>query len=211
MNLYKEFYRKYKKQDIHTIPISRFNSLHEIIKSLNVEGDTAELGVAFGGTIKLINHYLKDRTIYAYDTFEGFAALPKEFTKEENKRWKDWGSKDQQLRQWKEEIKELNTLENVQIRKGVFPFTANKEKDKTFSFVHIDTDIYFSTMIGLEFFYPRMVKGGTIVIDDLFKPGDSRFNQVQRAVQHYFKDKGLDYKELVDFKDNIGHGVIIKG
>jgi hypothetical protein len=45
----------------------------------------------------------------------------------------------------------------------------------------------------------------------LFKPGNSRFNQVQRAVQHYFKDKGLDYKELVDFRDNIGHGVIIKG
>jgi len=210
MNLYKEFYRKYQNQQTKTIPSERFRSIDGILRSLKVEEDIAELGVAYGGTIKLINHYFKDTTIYAFDTFEGFAALPKEYTEKEADRWKDWGTK---TIEWDKVLEELKQLENVILKKGIFPDTTIGLENNTYSFVHIDTDIYLSTMVGLEYFYPRMVKGGTIVIDDLFSPTKligSTFPQVRSAVKDYFEKQGIDYTKIVDFKNNIGHGVIIK-
>ena len=35
-----------------------------------------------------------------------------------------------------------------------------------FSLVHLDADLYSSTLAGLEFFYPRMVPGGIIIVHD---------------------------------------------
>ena len=35
-----------------------------------------------------------------------------------------------------------------------------------YRFVHIDVDIYEPTYACLEYFHPRMVEGGLIVIDD---------------------------------------------
>ena len=209
MGLYEQFYRKYKEQQYFTIPKYRFESINNILKGLKVEGDIAELGVAYGGTIKLINHYFKDRPIYAFDTFEGFAALPKEFTENEGKRWKDWGTK---TIEWDNVLKELKQLDNVILKKGIFPFTAEDTQNNTFSFVHIDTDIYLSTIIGLDYLYDKVVKGGVIVIDDLFSPRamGSTFPQVRRAVIDFFNKRGLDYRQYVDFKNDIGHGIIRK-
>ena len=43
-----------------------------------------------------------------------------------------------------------------------FPEVAHER----FAFVHIDVDIYQPTKDSLEFFYPRLVEGGVIQIDD---------------------------------------------
>lgn len=208
MSLYTQFYRQYDLQEIHTIPEERFKSLASIFKDFKVEGDIAELGVAHGGTTKLLNHFFSNRTIYAFDTFEGFAALPNKYTDNESKRWKDWGTK---KIQWQEVIKELKQLGNIVLRKGIFPDTTIGLENKTYSLVHIDTDIYLSTIYGLDYFYDRMVEGGIIIIDDLFRPHDKRFRQVSTAVTDFFNKRELNWRELVDFKGNIGHGVIIKG
>jgi hypothetical protein len=50
---------------------------------------------------------------------------------------------------------------------GVFPHSITDEmRNDRYSFVSIDCDIYQGTMAGLNFFWPRMVNGGMIIVHD---------------------------------------------
>ena len=60
----------------------------------------------------------------------------------------------------------LKDFKFVEIFKGWIPEKFNKVKDKKFSFVHIDVDLYEPTLQSLEFFFPRLIEGGIIVCDD---------------------------------------------
>jgi O-methyltransferase len=53
-------------------------------------------------------------------------------------------------------------LANMRVEwdKGLFPHTAEAVKDKVFGFVHLDVDLYESTLAGLKFFYPHLFPGG---------------------------------------------------
>lgn len=77
--------------------------------------------------------------------------------------------------------------ENIVIKKGFFPDTALNVKD-FFCYVHLDMDIYQSTMDGLKFFWPRMVEQGIIMIDDYYNdhcPG------VKKAVDEFCAANGI--------------------
>jgi O-methyltransferase len=66
-----------------------------------------------------------------------------------------------------EAVKEyLSSFRNIQIHPGAFEDTCAEVTDATFSLVHIDVDIYRSTVHCLEFFWPRLCDGGVIVADD---------------------------------------------
>ena len=75
--------------------------------------------------------------------------------------------------------------------------------DKTFSFVHIDVDLYEPAKDSLEFFYPRMAEGGIILMDDY---GLGTCPGVTSAGQEFFSDKP---EKLVSL--SAGAGYIIKG
>ena len=49
---------------------------------------------------------------------------------------------------------------------GLFPGTAEAVKDRRFCFVYVDADIHRSVRASLEFFYPRLVAGGWLMLDD---------------------------------------------
>ena len=57
-----------------------------------------------------------------------------------------------------------------------------------YCFVNLDMDLYQPTYEGLKFFYPRMKKGGVILVHDYFSgfylPG------VKNAVYDYERDSG---------------------
>ncbi len=63
--------------------------------------------------------------------------------------------------------------------------TATPVSGKRFSFVHLDVDIYESTLACLTFFYPRMTKGGCIISHDYPLGSDG----VRRAFDEFFSDK----------------------
>lgn len=66
-----------------------------------------------------------------------------------------------------EAVKEyLSAFRNIRIHQGAFEDTCTEVKDATFSLVHIDVDIYRSTVNCLEFFWPRLCDGGIIIVDD---------------------------------------------
>ena len=68
--------------------------------------------------------------------------------------------------------------------KGYFPDTAGPVKEKKFCLVNIDVDIFESVKACMEFFYPRMSRGGVIICHDY-----SRFPGVLEAVDTFFQDK----------------------
>ena len=175
-----------------TIPIHRLFSFMSEAKMANLlDGDVAEFGVANGATTMFISLLCPEKTIYAFDTFEGFSPLGDDFFKtsddnswsDDTPHWRNWGSDFN----WKRTIERLENIHNVVIKKGIFPDTTKGMEDKKFSLVHIDVDIYESTKVGLEYFWDRMVDGGMILIDDFDLNGKS-FPQVYHAVKDFFRE-----------------------
>jgi hypothetical protein len=60
----------------------------------------------------------------------------------------------------------LGEFDFIDYYKGWIPERFAEVADKTFSFVHLDVDLYEPTLEGLKFFWPRLVDGGAIVVDD---------------------------------------------
>ena len=91
---------------------------------------------------------------------------------------------------------------NVKVIKGVFPHSVKSniiDTDK-FCFVHLDADQYESTINALTFFYPKMVKRGVIVLDDI-----NWLHGVDKAVNYFLSDKEETLIHSVEFQ-----GYIIK-
>ncbi len=121
-------------------------------KTEKIKGEIAEVGVYKGGSAKLICEATK-KQVHIFDTFEGLPEIseydnPKEFKKE------DFFASLESVKNY------LKNYSNISFYKGFFPSTAEPIKNKIFSFVHLDVDIYESTLDCLKFFYPRMQGGG---------------------------------------------------
>ncbi len=154
-------------------------------RTQKVNGDIAEVGVFQGGSSKLICEAKKGRPLHLFDTFEG---LP-ELSKEDEQGYFSKGEFDEVKL---EEVKSyLKKYSNVYFYKGFFPSTAKPIKDKKFSFVNLDVDIYESTLSCLKFFYPRMSKGGIIISHDYINAIG-----VRKAFERFFRDKKEPIIEL---------------
>ena len=120
-------------------------------------GEMAELGVASGASAKLISEYAPSRTLHLFDTFEG---LP-DVTEVDSPHFARG-----QFSSRVADVREYLGGRNVRFYKGLFPATAEPVKDRLFSFVHLDADLYESTIAGLQFFYPRMCPGAILICHD---------------------------------------------
>jgi hypothetical protein len=61
----------------------------------------------------------------------------------------------------------LASYPNVHFCPGFFPQSAVAlPADLVFKLVHLDVDLHRSTLDGLRFFYPRLLRGGLIVLHD---------------------------------------------
>lgn len=127
----------------------------ELMGVLNLEGNTAEIGVYKGFTSKLIHTFTKDRTHYCYDTFCGIQGASSEIDMH----------KDGEFSCSLNEVKKNINLPNIIYKVGYFPDTF-QESDNKFIFVHSDTDTYIGTKTTIECFKDIMVKGGKIMFDD---------------------------------------------
>lgn len=149
--------------------------INSAVKSTDkLSGDIAEVGVYRGGSAKLICQGKGDRTLHLFDTFEG---LPHD---DEG----DSGFVKGMYSANYEDVKRAFANEkNVYLYKGWFPDTAGPIKDRKFSFVHLDVDLYESTVACLNFFYDRMEKGGILLSHDYEQEG------VKKAFTEFFKGK----------------------
>jgi len=150
--------------------------------TVKIEGDIAEVGVYRGGSARLMCEVRGSRGLYLFDTFEG---LPEANTGDERFGSGQYAASYDKVRAY------LSAFPNVHLFKGLFPATAGPITGKRFSFVHLDVDLYESTRDSLEFFYPRVSRGGIILIHDyLWAEG------VRRAVQEFCSGRPEPILEL---------------
>lgn len=144
-----------------------------------IEGDFAEVGVFRGRSAEIIKNNAPDKKLYLFDTFTG---LPDRVLEEDRKHYMEPGDMKVNLFEVKEY---LSKYKDIHIYPGEFPKDTSKViKDKQFAFAHIDVDIYHSTKEAIEFFYPRMNKGGIILVHDY-----PIHTGVKRAIDEFMKGK----------------------
>lgn len=158
------------------------------ITSLNkngIEGAMAEVGVYRGDASRLLHVLAPHRTLYLFDTFEGFPS-------------QDLDRQDDRFRDTSVEAVRANIgdTHNVVFRKGYFPETALGLENESFAFVMLDADLYAPTYEGLKFFYPRMTTGGFIFLHDYNSP--ESHGAVSRAANEFLADKPEKLIELPD-------------
>jgi O-methyltransferase len=140
-----------------------------------IPGDMVEFGVAYGASARIIAEYGGGRTLHLFDTFSG---LPKP-TEHDSDRFYE-GSYSCSLQSVQDYLKGLP----CRFYEGYFPGTAKAVEGQTFSFAHLDVDLYESTLAGLQFFYPRMSRGGILISHDYQSAAG-----VDKAFNEFFADK----------------------
>lgn len=156
------------------------------IKERNIPGNMAELGVWKGEFSKIFNRFLPEKKLYLFDTFEGFAVDKDKVQKEDENAFKDT-SIDLVL-------SKMKTPENCIIKKGWFPKTTEGVEDD-FCLVSLDADLYEPIYAGLEYFYPRLVKGGYILVHDY---NNFHYKGVKEAVNEFCKKYEIGFVPIVD-------------
>jgi hypothetical protein len=143
-----------------------------------LKGDIAEIGVYQGGSARLICKYKGDRHLHLFDTFEGLPELNQFDTSNEFHKGQFNNTSTSLI------AKLLKDYPNVHIHRGYFPATSGPVENKTFSLVNLDVDLYQTTKDALDFFYPRMEKGGIIMSHDYINA-----DGVRKAFDDFFADK----------------------
>ena len=168
----------------------------------NIAGSLAELGVYKGSTAKLIHHYVPERQLHLFDTFEGFTSRSVSAEKGHTD-FQTKGSKfsDTSITQVRNYISPQN--DNVTFHQGYFPDSLTEDfPEQSFAFVHLDADLYEPTLEGLKYFYPRMSKHGILLVHDY-----NAWIGARKAVDDFFADKD----ELpVPMPDKSGSVLIVK-
>jgi Predicted nucleoside-diphosphate sugar epimerases len=142
-------------------------------------GAVAEAGVFRGEFAKEINYYFSDRSLYLFDTFDGFNQDDIKYEQEASLVTANYMKNLSE----KTVLDKMSDKERVTICKGYFPETAIAlNLDIPFCFVNLDMDLYKPTYEGLAYFYPRMCTGGCILIHDYFS---GAYPNVKRAIKDY--------------------------
>lgn len=146
-----------------------------------VPGEVGQVGVFRGGSARLLAEAFKgtSKKLYLFDTFRGMPAVLSNI---------DMHHKGDFSETSLEEVKKLFVAlsEDPVFVPGFFPETAAPFKEKKFSFVYSDGDIYQTVKDSLLFFYPRLTKGGYMFFDDY---RGKRTPGVEKALTEFLQGK----------------------
>jgi hypothetical protein len=170
----------------------------QIIKE-GLIGQIAELGVYKGNTAILLATLARKlrSTAYLLDTYEGFDAADLVGIDADKSRV----FADTSL----EAVRSLVGERNVRYVKGHFPDSASSlPPDVRFCLVHIDCDLYSPFTAALHYFYPRLIRGGFLVMHDY---SGSYWNGAEKAIDEFFSGKP---ERIVPIPDKSGTAVVRK-
>lgn len=119
-------------------------------------GAMAELGVYRGGSAKLMALACPKKPIFLFDTFTG---LPSPTGVDLHQAG--------EFANGMEDVAGWMAGSEFWLVPGRFPESIPDDLDgERFALVHLDGDLYETTRDGLAWFWPRLVAGGRIVLDD---------------------------------------------
>jgi O-methyltransferase len=123
-------------------------------------GAFAEAGVFKGGSARLICEEKGEAPLHLFDVFEGLQGHPVAGGEEVQRHFGRTHGTFAEVRRL------LVSYPDVHIHAGLFPETTAGLDQLRFSFVHLDLDLPGPTLAALEFFHPRLVAGGILILDD---------------------------------------------
>ncbi|GAB4517654.1 MAG: hypothetical protein OHK0046_24440 [Anaerolineae bacterium] len=177
------FPRHIRRQDI-----SRFIARYELFKMmLPVNGSIVECGVFAGAGLMTWMHlssifepYNHLRRVIGFDTFEGFPSVhEKDFAEGASEHLHEGALSThasmyeelQALAAIHDQNRPLGHIPKVHLVKGdatkTVPQFVEDNPHMLISLLYLDYDIYEPTKVSLEALYPRVVKGGLVVFDEL--------------------------------------------
>ena len=151
-------------------------NLSLVDKFKHIKGDVIECGTWKGGMIGGIATMLQDqkRTYFLCDSYEGLPPA-KEIDGKAAIDWQNDTTSEHYLDNCTAEENDahsamkLSKASEYRILKGWFDKTLLTLDDgQTFAILRLDGDWYESTMTCLEILFPKVVKGGIIIIDDYY-------------------------------------------
>jgi O-methyltransferase len=184
----------------------RLFGLIEAIKYLhknNISGDIVECGVWKGGSMMAVATVLKDlndldRNLFLYDTFEGMSAptendiavtgeaaaaqLEKDHNKETNLVWAY-----SPLEEVKQNIESTNyPAQRIHYIKGKVEDTIPATMPGEIALLRLDTDWYESTKHEMIHLFPKLKKGGVLIIDDF-----GHWEGAKKAIVEYIEENKI--------------------
>jgi hypothetical protein len=126
-----------------------------------IPGDFAEVGVWKGNTAAVLARLAQDRQVYLFDTFSGFNVRDIQGIDAN----KDVVFDDTSIELVRDVVG--REQQNCHYVPGWFPDSASEEhRQRQYAVVSLDCDLYHPMKAGLEFFYPRMPRGGIMFLHD---------------------------------------------
>lgn len=162
--------------------------IHEISETAPI-GDFVECGSYHGSSAGVLAKNCK-KTLHLFDSWEGLPKLS------------EFDNKFYETQTWTyalEDIKRnLKNFDNIKYYKGWYPDRFH-EVDHEISLLHIDASLYNSTKVSLEYFWPKLIKGGYLIVN--FHEGYSTGSE--KAVLEQF-----EVTEITKY--DLGVGLIVK-
>ncbi|OGJ87022.1 MAG: macrocin O-methyltransferase [Candidatus Raymondbacteria bacterium RifOxyA12_full_50_37] len=178
------------------IGLKRLDNIQFCVESVikdKIPGDLIETGVWRGGAIIFMRAILKahgvtDRVVWAADSFEGLPAPDVEkYPADAGSRFHQFKVLQVTLESVKANIEKYGMLDDqVKFLKGWFTDTLPGAPIKNLAVLRLDGDMYESTMDGLINLYPKVSKGGFIIVDDY------GIAECQKAIDDYRKQNSVN-------------------
>jgi O-methyltransferase len=193
------------------------NAVRYVVKD-EVPGAVVECGVWRGGSMAAAAMTLarlgcSDRHLYLFDTFEG---MPQPGARDIN--WEGENALDIYRRRqgrrgggsdWcyapEEEVARVMSLcgydqSKIHLVKGRVEETLPAAAPERISLLRLDTDWYESTRHELAHLFPRLVRGGVLIIDDY-----GHWNGAREATDEYFSQQGVSiFLHRADYTVRVG-------
>ena|SRR5579862_3694902 len=167
-----------------------------------ISGDTAECGAyrGLGSYIICCRNSQSATPGRLHHVFDSFSGLSQPDDSKDGSYWQA-GDLSVDEQSFRDNLKDFES--SIRVYKGWIPARFSEVADRTFSFVHIDVDLYEPTRDSIAFFYERMSPGGIILCDDY---GFSTCPGATLAVDAFLEDKPEKMIALAS-----GSGFLIRG
>ena len=161
--------------------------------TLSLPGNVAECGVWQGSTLLPTGLFLRRRAptkrLLGFDSFKGLnetVSHDVQLGGDEDERKHVGGFSNTSYEAVNQRVREFGLAQTATLVPGYFQDTLAGYADWRFCFVHLDCVIYESYRACLEFFYPRLVAGGVILLDEY---NDPPWPGCTLAVDEFLADK----------------------
>tara|TARA_B110000263_G_scaffold232930_1_gene229376 strand:+ start:102 stop:758 length:657 start_codon:yes stop_codon:yes gene_type:complete len=181
--------------------IGKFLAHYELFKmSAKIPGSIIECGVFKGNSLIRFASFRelgisKSKKIIGFDMFGKFPETNFQKDKKIRKEFiNTHGSEGITKQQLIKVLKQKKIDQKIELIKGniiqTIPNYVKKYPKLKISFLNLDSDTYEAAKIILEYLYPKITKGGVLLLDDYgVWPGETK------AVDEYFKNKKVKIKK----------------